>query len=51
MYSWTDLRRRGDDGEPLVTLDDICTFNEILLVDAENERRAHKAAQKRARTK
>ena len=35
------------DGSPRVTLDEVCDYNEILCVRAENERRAMEAAKKK----
>ena len=47
MYQWADLRRRGADGEPLITLDDLALFNEVLIVDNQNRERAQKAADRK----
>ena len=44
-----DLYRYGPDGEPKVTLADVCDANEILMIDAENQHRAEREAEERAR--
>lgn len=46
-----DLYARRDDGDPLVDLADVCDANEILMVQAENQRRSHQSARDRARRK
>ena len=48
---WSDYRERLPDGSPKVTLDEILDYNEMLAIDGENERRAHKAAEAEARRK
>lgn len=42
-----DLYALRPDGDPLVTIDDVADANEILLVRAENERRAYRASERR----
>ena len=49
LVSIVDLKRRGNDGQPLVDLCDVADLNEILMVDAENSKRAHKAAERKAK--
>ena len=44
-----DLYRYGPDDEPKVTLADVCDANEILMIDAENQHRAEREAEERAR--
>ena len=51
MFTMPDLKQRDASGEPLVTLDDVCDANEILLVRYENERRAQKAAERKSKSK
>ena len=46
-----ELKQRGPDGQPILDLGDICDLNEILIVKAENERRAHEHARKSASAK
>lgn len=38
------LRSRGPDGDPLLDIADVHVFNELLLVEAEDQRRAAKKA-------
>ena len=40
LCSLADLNSRGTNGDPLLDLGDVCDLNEILIVRAENERRA-----------
>lgn len=37
------------DGNPLITLEAVADLNEVRAVQAENERRAHKAAERKAK--
>ncbi len=46
-----ELRTRLPDGEPLLDLAAICNMNEVLAVRCENERRASKAAERKAKSK
>ena len=46
-----DLYRRREDGEPVVSLKDVCDANEILMVAAENQRRAERDAETKARAR
>ena len=39
------------DGEPVVPLEDICDYHEVLIVKHENERRAQRKADRDARQK
>ena len=51
MVRYTDLVTRRPDGQPVIDLEAVCNINEILSVKFENERRAHKAAEREARKK
>ena len=48
LCTLTDLKSRGDDGEPRLSIDDVCDLNEILLVRAENQWRANRAGEAKA---
>ena len=43
MYRKPELKETLPNGDPKITIDDIQEMNEILLVDAINQHRAHKA--------
>ena len=43
-----ELKQRGADGGPIYDLAEVCDFNEALMLRAENEFRAHKAAEIKA---
>ena len=45
LCSLTDLKTLRQDGNPLLSLAEVCDLNEILAVRYENERRAHKSAE------
>ena len=45
----SDIRNRGRDGDPIIDLAGVCDLNEFLIVQAENERRAQKAAEKKGK--
>ena len=44
MYRKPELKDILPNGDPKITIDDIQEMNEILLVDAINQHKAHKAA-------
>jgi len=51
LVSMAELKRTLPSGAPLIELDDVADMVEILRVRAENEHRAHKAAEAKARRK
>ena len=51
MYRLPDLRRRDEDGEPLVLLEEVCDMNEALIVKNENMQRAQRHAEREAKRK
>lgn len=50
MTSFAELNTKKDDGDPLITLENLADMNEILAIRVENERRAHKHAEKKSHT-
>ena len=44
-----EMRRRGPDRRPLVTLRDVCDANEVLMARYENQHLAQKAAEAKAK--
>ena len=46
-----DLKRRDHDGQPLLDLADVADMNEILIVRAENQRRAQRHAERQAKAR
>ena len=51
LCNLTDIRTRGADGDPITDLADICDYNEMLIIQAENQRRAQKASEKKGKRK
>jgi len=51
MTSFAELNTRKDDGDPLITLENLADMNEILAIRAENEHRAHTHAERKAKAK
>ncbi|MBF2753944.1 MAG: hypothetical protein ISN29_01610 [Gammaproteobacteria bacterium AqS3] len=45
------MKERLPDGQPKVTLDDVCDVNEYLSVKNEIERRAYKASERKQQLK
>lgn len=45
------MNTRGSDGQPLLDLGDIYDLNEIIAVEAENQKRAQAAAERKAQEK
>ena len=39
---------RGEDGDPLHDLADVCAYNESLIIDAVNQERAEAAARRKS---
>ena len=44
----SEYKMRGENGDPLHDLADVCDYNESLIYDAVNQDRAQKAAQRKS---
>ena len=44
----SEYKMRGEDGDPLHDLADVCNYNESLIVDAVNQERAEAAARRKS---
>ena len=44
----SEYKMRGEDGDPLHDLADVCNYNESLIVDAVNQERAEASARRKS---
>ena len=48
MGDMSQYKMRGEDGDPLHDLADVCDYNESLIFDAVNQERQQKRSEQRA---
>ena len=48
MCTTGELRARDDEGQPVIDIADVADMNERLIIKAENQRRADRAAKRKA---
>ena len=51
LCRWEDVEKLKPDGDPVLDLEAFCNMNEILLIRAENRRRAEKHAERESKLK